>query len=89
MSKYNFKNAVVYGGSHGGYLTTQLIGQFPDFYEAAATRNPVTHLEGLVNKNRLIRLNGLWYFGFLKRCYLALTYRTGLFARDLDNTNTT
>lgn len=43
--KYDYKNVVLYGGSHGGFLTTHLIGQFPDFYTAASVRNAVTHLE--------------------------------------------
>lgn len=45
MKKYRFKNVVLYGGSHGGYLITKLVAQYPDYYRAAAIRNPVTSLE--------------------------------------------
>lgn len=46
LKEFDFKKAVVYGGSHGGFLTAHLIGQYPDFYSAAAIRNPVIQLEG-------------------------------------------
>ena len=44
MKKLSLKHATVYGGSHGGFLSTQLIGQYPEFYKAASVRNPVTNL---------------------------------------------
>ncbi|KAF8882831.1 Alpha/Beta hydrolase protein [Infundibulicybe gibba] len=38
------KNQMVMGGSHGGFLSAHLIGQFPNFFGAAVIRNPVISL---------------------------------------------
>ncbi|KAL4643377.1 hypothetical protein ACB092_02G087700 [Castanea dentata] len=38
----------VLGGSHGGFLTTHLIGQTPDRFVAAAVRNPACNLALMV-----------------------------------------
>ncbi|KAJ6541002.1 Alpha/Beta hydrolase protein [Mycena vulgaris] len=37
----------VMGGSHGGFLTAHLIGQFPDMFTAAIARNPVISTDPL------------------------------------------
>jgi len=46
-TRFNFKKMLLNGGSHGGYLTCHLIGQYPDYYKSAVVRNPVTQLEGM------------------------------------------
>ncbi|CAD5175172.1 unnamed protein product [Musa acuminata subsp. malaccensis] len=38
----------VLGGSHGGFLTTHLVGQAPDRFVVAAARNPVCNLSLMV-----------------------------------------
>ncbi|KAK8684693.1 hypothetical protein V6N13_040709 [Hibiscus sabdariffa] len=44
----NPSKIAVLGGSHGGFLTTHLIGQAPDKFVAAAARNPVCNLSSMV-----------------------------------------
>ena len=39
----NMKNLIM-GGSHGGFLCTHVIGQYPDMFVAASTRNPVVNM---------------------------------------------
>mmetsp|Transcript_1076 Transcript_1076/g.1712 ORF Transcript_1076/g.1712 Transcript_1076/m.1712 type:complete len:492 (+) Transcript_1076:3-1478(+) len=47
---YDKDNVMVWGGSHGGFLTTHLIGQFPETFCRAATRNPVTNCAFMVTE---------------------------------------
>ncbi|CAK7327161.1 unnamed protein product [Dovyalis caffra] len=48
MGLANPSKVAVIGGSHGGFLTTHLIGQAPDKFVAAAARNPVCNLASMV-----------------------------------------
>lgn len=40
---------VLYGGSHGGFLSLSISGLFPDMYKACVVRNPVVDLTGLLS----------------------------------------
>lgn len=37
------------GGSHGGFLTGNLVGQFPDQFKCAVLRNPVMDISLMIH----------------------------------------
>ncbi|CAK8683710.1 acylamino-acid-releasing enzyme-like [Clavelina lepadiformis] len=44
----------IYGGSHGGFLTLQLVARFPEFYVAGSPRNPVTNFSSMLGTTDIV-----------------------------------
>lgn len=47
-SLINRKQIYIYGGSHGGFIGAHLVGQYPEFYCAAALLNPVIDIASMM-----------------------------------------
>jgi len=48
LGDFDERRLGVVGGSHGGFLTAHLIGQYPHVFRAAAMRNPVTNMASML-----------------------------------------